>query len=221
MSSVRPPRLRAAFSLIELLVVLAIIGIVAVFAVPAASTIILGTELTRGSQVMSSQFSQARQAAITRNRTIELRLIKFADPEVPAEKSTDPKTWKFRSIQLMEVLPNGALVALQKPERLPGSVQMNDGPYSSLLSANAETTGQIPPVLVSASSSNSEPALPRMAKGEERNYQYVAFHFLPDGSTDLKAYGKWYVTILTGKDQIRLAAAGGAGGAAPPIRFAR
>lgn len=218
-----------AFSLIELLVVMSIIGLVAVFAVPAATTIVMGTDLNRAAQTLSSQFALARQTAITRNHTVELRLISYADPDAPGESVNDPKTWKYRGMQMLEVLENGNKVVVGKLERLPGSVQMSESVYSSLLDGNAPAKAEkdqptLTPVKADdaiTTGADTQPLLPRLPAKSGRRYIFVAFDFLPDGSTNLPATGKWYVTILSAKDQLKLAAlasSGGGGGASDPIQ---
>ena len=69
---------RRAFSLLELLLVIAIMGIVAAFVVPAASTIVRGTALNQASQMLTDRLSLGRQSAITKNHPIEVRFLQFA-----------------------------------------------------------------------------------------------------------------------------------------------
>jgi hypothetical protein len=38
----------------------------------------------------------------------------------------------------------------------------------------------------------NDPELPR---GVKRNYEYVFFRFLPDGSTNLSIGSKWFITV--------------------------
>ena len=76
-----------AFSLVELLVVVAVIAIVAGFAVPAVTTMLKGSQLTQGSQTVVDQIALARQTALSRNRSIEVRFYKFADSEIPGSRS--------------------------------------------------------------------------------------------------------------------------------------
>src|SRR4051812_23859921 len=73
------------FSLIELMVVMLIIGIIAAFVVPATSNILKGSQMTQGSQILYDQISLARQYALSKNHPVEVRFIRYADPEVPGE----------------------------------------------------------------------------------------------------------------------------------------
>ena len=46
--------------------------------------------------------------------------------------------------------------------------------------------------------------IPRLPDTRQRAYEYVPVRFLPDGSTDLAASGKWYVTILSWRDEMKV-----------------
>ena len=179
-----------AFSLIELIVVILIIGIIAAFTLPAASTILRGSQITQASQIITDQFSLARQTALTKNRSVEVRLIRYGDPETPGESITDKGTWNYRAIQIMEILENGVAVPLDKPQLLPQAVIMNPTTLSTLIAGPDQT---------STAPVKSDPNLPRKIG---QNYDYVSFRFLPDGSTNLAEFNPssatknvWYVTL--------------------------
>ena len=83
---------RHGFSLIELLVVILIIAIIAVFVTPAASTILKGSQLSQAEQVITDQIKLARQQAVTKNHNVEVRFIRYGDPEMPGEKADTPSS---------------------------------------------------------------------------------------------------------------------------------
>lgn len=65
-------RKRAAFSLVELMVVIAIMLLLAAFTVPAFNSLTMGSNLNRAGQLVADQISSARQTAVTRNRETQV-----------------------------------------------------------------------------------------------------------------------------------------------------
>jgi type IV fimbrial biogenesis protein FimT len=61
-------RTPAGFSLLELLMVIAIILILAGFILPSTTSLIQGSQLTTGADKTIATLSLARQTALTRNR---------------------------------------------------------------------------------------------------------------------------------------------------------
>lgn len=70
-----------AFSLIELLSVVAIIGVISALAITSFNTIGGSHAITRDGQLVNDQMNLARQIAMTKNRDTELRLITYPGPE--------------------------------------------------------------------------------------------------------------------------------------------
>ena len=73
-----------AFSLVELLVVVAIIAMLAALATPAFNQIQSAEALSRAGQILGDQIILARQEAMTKNRKVEVRLVEV--PESSGEK---------------------------------------------------------------------------------------------------------------------------------------
>jgi len=67
------------FSLIELLVVLAIVGVLAVLLVPALGSLQRGAALGQAAQIVADQWQLARQTAITRNKPVRFFLLSVGD----------------------------------------------------------------------------------------------------------------------------------------------
>lgn len=61
-----------AFSLVEMLVVIALIIILMVFVAPALNSIVGGTNLNRAGQLIGDQLSFAKQEAVTKNREMQV-----------------------------------------------------------------------------------------------------------------------------------------------------
>ena len=176
------PAQRSAFSLIELVVVIAIIAIIATFTVPAATTILRGSAITQASQTLTDQISLARQLALSRNRAVEVRFYQYADPEAPGETAGSPTTGQWRGIQLFEVVESGVAIPLDKPQRLPISVVIDSNvTFSTLITSPAKKPN-----------TTTDPDLPR---GVGKNYLYASFRFQQDGSTNLSPTGTWFVSI--------------------------
>lgn len=205
------PRRSSAFSLVELVVVIAIIGIISVFVIPAATSIIAGTDINRASQLFTAQLAQARQVATTKNHQVEVRLLQFPDMEGVGESFDQPTTWKFRGIQMFEIFDNGNMALIGKTERLPGTIMMDDKRLSSLLdqTGNAEPNQKVMKLIDAQAAQRSDyPLLPRVPTGKGLYYKFVSFRFMPDGTTNLDPTGKWYVTMYSVSDSGRVAKSG-------------
>jgi uncharacterized protein (TIGR02596 family) len=189
---------RRAFSLIELIVVIAIIVLIAGFTVPAATTILRGSALSQASNTIVGQISLARQQALTKNRAVEVRFYRFADPETPGEDVSNPSSGKFRALQLFEVLENGVAVPLDKPQMLPNNVVFayaeEEGGLSSIIDKAKAGTPKRP--------GTDDRAAPRLPRGIDYKYEFVSFRFLQDGSTDLTPTDTWYVTLIGLTDKL-------------------
>lgn len=76
----KPTRSRRerAFSLIEVLVVVALLVILSALTIPALTSTQSALEITRAAQGLSDSLSLARQTALARNRTVTLRFFRTA-----------------------------------------------------------------------------------------------------------------------------------------------
>lgn len=178
-----------AFSLLELLVAMAIFAVIAVFAAPAVTSLLRGSKIQEGAQIITSQLSMARQQALTHSRAVEVRFLCYGDPEHPGESPGDPSSWRFQAVHLLEIDDAGTAVPLGKTVRLPEGLVLDDAKYSSLISESAQGV-QTP--------GKDHPDLPR---GIGRRYRYSSFRFHPDGSTDLSPTRRWYVTLVAAHDR--------------------
>ena len=189
---------RQAFSLIELIIVIAVIVIIASFTMPAMNTILKGSHLTQASGILVGQINIARQQALSRNRVIEVRFYRYADPEIPGETLADPSRGKYRAMQMFEVQqPSGIALPIDKIQPLPGGTifaYSDSQGLSSLLDKGTAGAPKRP--------GSDDKTAPRLPRGVDFNYEYASFRFNPDGSTDKSPTAKWFITVVNMNDKI-------------------
>jgi uncharacterized protein (TIGR02596 family) len=125
---------KSAFSLVELLVVVAIVGIMAAIAVPAFSSISAASGITRAGQLVGDQIILARQEATTRNRDVEVRFINM----------TNGASSGYMALQLWLIDETGTnKLPLSKIIKLPeGTIISSEPSLSRLLTEdNTDTSG--------------------------------------------------------------------------------
>ncbi len=198
-------RKASAFSLIELLVVIAIIGIIGSIAVPAVGNLLKGTSLTQAANMITDTIAGARQQALTRNRSVEVRFFRFWNsevigepmPSVASDLDATPPGLKYKAqyhaFQAFEIADGGVANPIGKLAILPNTVILSLEPSLSSLLGN--TDAQAGPVKTKPGP--NDPELPRNVANR---YEYVAFRFQPDGATTLSptkgpSNGLWFITV--------------------------
>lgn len=185
-----------AFTLVELLVVMAVIVALIALIAPATNTMLKGNDLTQGGQDLSNQIGVARQVSLTQNHPVEVRFYQYGDVG-KGESATDPTTGKFRAIQSFAISEAGVATPIDKVHKLANTLIIDSGDTLSTLIANATngsgTMAGSGPILTSSPQTYALP-------GIGTNYNSVAFRFYPDGSTNLPpAAGttvkSWFVTV--------------------------
>lgn len=169
-----------AFSLIEMLAVLSVVGLLVSLSVPVARQVLRANHLRMGGHLVVDQLKLARQTAMTKNLPVEIRFYQLPDYN---SSSSSPEV--FRAFQLFLKAPERS-VPLGKAEFLEHPVYFvgNSAP-SPLLSRHPALEG---------SSAGIE-----IARFGNR-YRYVAFTYRSDGSTDLSAAGN-FVTLALQHDK--------------------
>ncbi len=114
--------LSKAFSMIELLVVMAVIGILLVLTVPSMTNISRSMSLSRAGQSLADAIFLAQQQAVTRNRRTYVRLIKLPDESgVVAIRAVQP--WVVKD-------DTGTLIPLSRVISFPSASLSHPAPLS-------------------------------------------------------------------------------------------
>jgi len=127
-----------AFTLLELLVVMAIVILLASMAVPAFNSITVGSNLNRAGQIIGDQISLARQEAVTKNREVQVRFYDVATNQ----------SWRGIQIWRVEQTDVGTNnIAVNHMITLPEGIVINPATnLSPLLTADGSLngTGNVP-----------------------------------------------------------------------------
>jgi uncharacterized protein (TIGR02596 family) len=110
-------RLPKAFSLLELLVVMSIIGVIITLSIPTFSGVLEANSISRSSHIVIDHISQARQMAAAQNTSIEVR---FARQPAAMPSTATGATGVYNAVQLWRTDPSGGPAApVSKLELLP------------------------------------------------------------------------------------------------------
>ncbi len=165
---------KRAFTLVELLIVAALIALLTVVALPAITSAAGGSKLTRAGQMVADQFALARQEATGKNREVQVRFV-WLDEAPAGYKGV--QLWAplakdvtdYRPIDRIAWLPEGTMIS-------------SEVKWSPLIASPMipPTTGVFP------------------GRG---SLKYCGFRFRPGGSTDLSFDSSAnFVTVVQIKD---------------------
>ena len=165
----QPRARRRSFSLLEMLLVLALLAVVVVLAMEGYSATVQATAVTTGADMLGDALTEARASAVAQNTTVEVRIY-----DLPPQPGAAPV---YDALQLHWLKADGTTPPVASPTLLPAWIVIDATPaHSSLIAANSQT------------------ATPDA--GDTRlNSQTRVFHFLPDGSTDLNPATNWFMTV--------------------------
>jgi len=127
-----------AFSLIELLAVMAVVAIIIAISLPAFTSLTSGSNLNRAGQMVGDQIALARQEAVARNRDVQVTFYNLTNGTT--------KGWRGMRILRVDQTQNGTVtnVATRLVQIPDGIVISADPATSPLLSAGRTGTTNLP-----------------------------------------------------------------------------
>jgi uncharacterized protein (TIGR02596 family) len=171
----------AGFTILELLVVMAILVILASLMSPSISYILQGSNVSVSGELCLGALKLARQTALARNHQVEVRFYQYADAD---QAEVGLANGHYRGIQLFEINDSGTAIPRTKLQKLSlGVIIDSNSTLSSILTLkNASATNALPTV--------------------GTNYNCASFRFRADGSTGLTMTapsppGTWCLTLHT------------------------
>ena len=203
-SAFRPLRQLSAFSLVELLIVIAIITIMASLMGPTLNSALRGTALTQGTDKVIGVLSLAHQTALTKAQTVEVRFYSYVDPETPGD------TGQGHAIQALSIDDLGTATPLMKAQSLPQTVVMTTNVFNSQSGNNSQSASTL--LGLTNSLSTNSISIPRVGT----NYTYAGFQFYRSGATSLANLSQgtnWGVTMVNAADLL------GAKGSKLPLNY--
>lgn len=177
-----------AFTLVELLVVMAIMVLLIAIVGPTAIQMLRGSNITQSGEMVGDQLVLARQTALTKNRPVEVRFY-----ELPVASAD--RTRNYAAMQSFRVEENGAKTPLTKLQTLSSRVIFATDAEGTSLTSLHSTVINPPKRVFTVSGTEKLPAYPK-----EASCKYVGFQFLPNGSADLDPTGAteaggWFLTL--------------------------
>lgn len=175
------------FTILELLVVMALITILAALTLPSISSVTMGSSLSVGGDKLQGFLQSARQSALAQNHQVEVRFYQYPDLSQPGESIASSSTWHFHGFQMFQISDSGSATPLGKLQKLPQGIVIDANPTLSSLLTNTKTF--TPPL-------DPQVSLPNIGT----SYNCSAFRFRANGSTGLSISppsppGVWCLTL--------------------------
>jgi uncharacterized protein (TIGR02596 family) len=186
---------KRAFSLIEMMIVLGIVGLLLAFAAPNLFSLISSNTLTGEGTVLRNQLTYAQQIAVSKNADVEVRFFRMSDASSARTEEA------FRAYQLYQYNQEGNLIPISTFFRIKSPVGVHQQ-LSTLLNTGSGGATSADKTYGFDSPRAGLGEAPTGTGGRLQATPYVAFRFRPDGSTDLPFRtgnrDTWYITLVQG-----------------------
>lgn len=163
------------FSLVELLLVVAIVGLLSTFAITGFNTVVRSTKVSSAAQAVADALNLARSSALSRNRPVEIRFLEL--PEF--DKSGSPSV--FRGVQIFTADATNSQ-PITKPYLFPNPIVASKTVTKSSILSGSKLSGGTNRV-------------------QGNTYNYVAVTFGSDGmirnSSGLSSTNQYFITLQT------------------------
>jgi len=191
---------KKAFSLIEMMIILGLVGLLLAFAAPNLFSLLGSTSLSGEGTLIENQLTLAQQMAVSKSADVEVRFFSLADASAAQTEEA------YRAFQLFQFNNEGDMIPISPFFRIRAPVAIHEDLSTILSTGEGSETDR---KYGFSSPRAGEYNAPAGAGGALVSTPYVAFRFRPDGSTDLPYRAAeddtWYLTLVQGEGANRTA----------------
>lgn len=189
-----PSPRRQAFTLVEILIVLAIVAMLLFYTVPGLKDVLRGSKLTTAADQLVADIGIARQTAIKEGVPVEVKFYRFRNPEAKNEE-------RFAAYQCYRLRQDMNSPSDYTKERiaLPVFEKVRFIPQGVVLAEVEEWS----PLLMDGKMKSDRERVFGLVPGErDTDAQYISFTINPEGETNLDHTGakQWYISLVSEKD---------------------
>ncbi|HEX2747753.1 MAG TPA: Verru_Chthon cassette protein D [Verrucomicrobiales bacterium] len=182
---------RRAFTLVEILIVLAIIAMLLFFTVPGLKDVLKGSKLTGTADQIIQDIGLARQTAIKESVPVEVRFYKYRNPDARNEE-------RFSAYQCFRLLQDRNNPSDYTADRIPVPLfeKVKFIPQGVVLVEAKEWS----PLVMDEKMHNDRERVRGLVPAEkDTEAKYYSFIINPEGETNLDRTGakQWYITLVT------------------------
>jgi uncharacterized protein (TIGR02596 family) len=182
--------LRRGFTLVEILIVLALIAMLMFFTVPGLKDVFRGSKLTSLADQLTSDLAIARQTAIRENVPVEVRFYKFHD----VNNNNEERYLAYQCFTLRQDLNKPSDYTAERIAR-PVFEKIRYVPQGVILLDSVQWSS----ILSDAKIRKKTDIVRGVVPGEqETQVEYRSFIITPEGETNLDRSGAkhWYISLV-------------------------